>query len=114
MNSVLRRSLRPTNRMTVLHRQLLTSRIPHPISQSRRQYSTHNPDAFKDKSAVGVRPLGHLPIPPHAPFPPPSPSKPPPRSIYLKCRFSPLKRLPFSFWLAPASTFTSGGKSSGC
>lgn len=66
MNSVLRRSLRSR---TVLHRQLWISR---PISQPRRQYSTHNPDASKDKSAVGVRPLGlgHLSVPPHAPFPP--------------------------------------------
>jgi hypothetical protein len=105
MNSVLRRSLlRPSN-SAVLHRQLLTS--PR-ISHSRRQYSTHNSDAFKDKSAVGVRHSDLL-----APSPSPallsmlsSPS--------LKYRFSPLKRLPFSFLPAPASIFTSGGKSNGC
>lgn len=68
MNSVLRRSLSLHN-SSVLQRQLWTSTAFHQIPPSCvcartgwRQYSTHNPDGFKDKSAVGVSHLHILPL----------------------------------------------------
>lgn len=116
MNSVLRRSLslRPP-KCAVVHREPLTSSISRRIPHSPRRYSTHNPDAFKNKAAVGVRPPAHAPTTSPFPTPPHHAKLPAPlstRSMTLwKCRCSPLRQLPFSFLPAPASISTSGGKS---
>jgi hypothetical protein len=116
MNSVLRRSLlRPPSNPAVLRRQLLTSNISYRVPRSRRQYSTHNTDAFKDKSAVGVRTpfLPALSPPLHAPCQPSLPSHDA-HSHFLKPRCLPLRPRPFSCSPALASTFTLGGKSNDC
>ena len=107
MNSVLRRSLRLRN-SSVLQRRLRTSTTFHQISPhicSRagwRQYSTHNPDGFKDKSAVGVSHLLSYPF----------------FAALLKalpeCRYLPLKQPHFSPSLVPVSIFTLDRKSNGC
>ncbi|SRR6266403_1084482 len=108
MNSVLRRSLRlPTS--SVRQRQPRTSKafrqITHPHICGRagwRQYSTHNPDGFKDKSAVGVS----------------HPHNSPPFAALLnalpECRCLPLRPQLSSFSPVPVSIFTLDRKSNGC
>jgi hypothetical protein len=108
MNSVLRRSLRLPN-SSVLQRQLRTSTAFYQTPPSHicsragwRQYSTHNPDGFKDKSAVGVSHLHILPL----------------FAALLKslpeCRYLPLKQPHFSLSPVPVSIFTLDRKSNGC
>ena len=108
MNSVLRRSLRQSN-LSVLQRQNRTSRPFYHIPSLHicghtgwRQYSTHNPDRFKDKSAVGVS----------------RPHDPPPFAALLNAfpgyRSLLLRRRLFSFWPVLASIFTLDWRSKGC
>jgi hypothetical protein len=108
MNSVLRRSLRLRN-SSVLRRQLRTSTVFHQIPPSHicsrvgwRHYSTHNPDGFKDRSAVGVSHL-HI-LPPFAAL----------LNALPECRYLPLKQPPFSLSPVPVSIFTLDRKSNGC
>jgi hypothetical protein len=105
MNSVLRRSL--LRNSSVLHRQLWISNqiLPSHICSRAgwRQYSTHNPDGFKDKSAVGVSHL-HIILPPFAAL----------FNALPECRYLPLKQRPFSLLLVPVSISTLDRKSNGC
>ena len=80
-------------RSSVLQRQPRTSKAFHYISPLHicgrtewRHYSTHSPEGFKNKSAVGV---SHSPIPP--PF-----RRPAHCTSLLGRRCSPPKQLPFS------------------
>jgi hypothetical protein len=102
MNSVLRRSLRLRN-SSVLQSGFYQIPPSHVCSRAGwRQYSTHNPDGFKDRSAVGV---SHLHIsPPFAAL----------LNGLPECRYSPLKQPPFSLSPVPVSIFTLDRKSNGC
>lgn len=110
MNSVLRRSLRLPN-SSVLQRQLRTSTAFYQIPPSHicsragwKQYSTHNPDGFKDKSAVGVSNFAYL-----TPF-----CCPAQYMSGMECRYLPLKQPLFSLLPVPVSIFTLDRKSNGC